>query len=192
MDRLRESASGGPAEAVRKAIAFGYVVPQQRFQEMVSRANISDAGKLSKRGSGTLRLGGDNSYSGGTQLVAGTLQADSAVAFGLGNVYASGGTLVCNAPSPLTMKGAYTQVTDATLQLNIGGDGAGRLSVAGVAALAGTLNVSFKPGAGPKVGDTLTLISSRVLTGRFSTITVQGFKVTPTYTATELFLHIDS
>ena len=124
--------------------------------------------------------------------MAGTLQADSAVAFGLGNVYASGGTLVCNAPSPLTMKGAYTQVTDATLQLNIGGDGAGRLSVAGVAALAGTLNVSFKPGAGPKVGDTLTLISSRVLTGRFSTITVQGFKVTPTYTATELFLHIDS
>lgn len=156
------------------------------------RNNISGAGKLSKRGSGTLRLGGDNSYSGGTQLVAGTLQADSAAAFGLGNVYAGGGTLVCNAPSLVTMKGAYTQAADATLQLNIGGDGAGRLRVAGVAALAGTLNVSFKPGAGPKVGDTLTLISSRVLTGRFSAITVQGFKVTPTYTATELFLHIDS
>jgi autotransporter-associated beta strand protein len=156
------------------------------------RNNISGAGKLSKKGSGTLRLGGSNSYSGGTQLVAGTLQADSAAAFGLGNVYAGGGTLVCNAPSLVTMKGAYTQVADATLQLNIGGNGAGRLSVAGVAALAGTLNVSFKPGAGPKVGDTLTLISGSALTGRFSVINVQGFKVTPTYTGTTLFLRIDA
>jgi autotransporter-associated beta strand protein len=156
------------------------------------RNNISGAGKLSKKGSGTLRLGGSNSYSGGTQLAAGTLQADSAAAFGLGNVYAGGGTLVCNAPSLVTMKGAYTQVADATLQLNIGGNGAGRLSVAGVAALAGTLNVSFKPGAGPKVGDTLTLISGSALTGRFSAINVQGFKVTPTYTGTTLFLRIDA
>jgi hypothetical protein len=83
-------------------------------------------------------------------------------------------------------------VADATLQLNIGGNGAGRLSVAGVAALAGTLNVSFKPGAGPKVGDTLTLISGSALTGRFSVINVQGFKVTPTYTGTTLFLRIDA
>ncbi|MDM0057900.1 acid phosphatase [Variovorax fucosicus] len=156
------------------------------------RNNISGAGKLSKRGSGTLRLGGDNSYAGGTQLVAGTLQADSAAAFGAGNVYAGGGTLVCNAPSLVTMKGAYTQLADATLQLNIGSNGAGRLSVAGVAALGGTLNVTFKPGAAPRVGDTLTLVSSGVLTGRFSAINVQGFKVTPTYTGTELVLRIDA
>ena len=156
------------------------------------RNNIPGAGKLAKQGSGTLRLGGDNSYSGGTQLAAGTLQADSATAFGLGNVYAGGGTLVCNAPSLVTMKGAYTQVAGATLQLNIGADGAGRLNVAGVAALAGTLNLSFKPGTAPKVGDTLTLISSRALTGSFSAINVQGFKVTPIYTATQMLLRIDA
>ncbi|MGJ7497802.1 phosphatase PAP2 family protein [Variovorax sp. RT4R15] len=156
------------------------------------RNNISGAGKLSKRGSGALRLGGDNSYAGGTQLVTGTLQADSAAAFGAGNVYAAGGTLVCNAPSLVTMKGAYTQLADATLQLNIGSNGAGRLSVAGVAALGGTLNVTFKPGSAPRVGDTLTLISSGALTGRFSAINVQGFKVTPTYTGTEVLLRIDA
>jgi autotransporter-associated beta strand protein len=156
------------------------------------RNNISGGGKLTKKGSGTLRLGGTNSYAGGTQLMAGALQADSAGAFGQGSVYADGGMLVCNAPTPVTIKGAYTQTEGATLQLNIGGSGAGRLSVAGVAGLKGALNVTFKPGFAPSVGDTLTLVSGSALVGRFSAITVQGFKVTPTYTDTALMLHIDA
>ena len=157
------------------------------------RNDIVGAGKLSKTGTGTLRLGGKNSYSGGTQLVAGTLQADSASAFGLGNVYVGGGTLVCNADSMVKMAGAYTQLGGTTLQMNIGGNGAGRLAVKGVAALDGTLNVTFKAGAAPSVGDVLTVVSSGALIGKFSAITVPaGFKVTPTYTATELSLRIDA
>uniref|UniRef100_UPI000D35E674 acid phosphatase n=1 Tax=unclassified Variovorax TaxID=663243 RepID=UPI000D35E674 len=156
------------------------------------RNDISGGGKLTKKGSGLLRLAGNNSYAGGTQLVSGTLQADTAAAFGQGNVYAGGGTLVCNAPAATLLKGAYTQVDGATLQLNIAGNGAGRLNVAGVAALAGALNVSFKPGFAPSVGDTLTLVSAGTLTGKFSTITVQSFKVTPTYTGKDLLLHIDA
>ncbi|MDM0118796.1 phosphatase PAP2 family protein [Variovorax arabinosiphilus] len=157
------------------------------------RNDIGGAGKLSKTGTGTLRLGGKNSYSGGTQLVAGTLQADSASAFGVGNVYVGGGTLVCNAPSTVTMAGAYTQLGGSTLQMNIGGNGAGRLSVKGVAALDGTLNITFKAGAAPSVGDVLTVVSSGALIGKFSAITVPaGYKVTPTYTATELSLRIDA
>lgn len=157
------------------------------------RNDITGAGKLSKTGTGTLRLGGKNSYSGGTQLVAGTLQADSASAFGQGNVYVGGGTLVCNADSMVKMAGAYTQLSGTRLQMNIGGNGAGRLAVKGVAALDGTLNVTFKAGAAPSVGDVLTLVSSGALIGKFSAITVPaGFKVTPTYTATELSLRIDA
>lgn len=157
------------------------------------RNDIAGAGKLSKTGTGTLRLGGKNSYSGGTQLVAGTLQADSASAFGTGNVYVGGGTLVCNADSMVTMAGAYTQLGGTTLQMNIGGNGAGRLAVKGVAALDGTLNLTFKAGAAPSVGDVLTVVSSGALIGKFSAITVPaGFKVTPTYTATELSLRIDA
>lgn len=157
------------------------------------RNDITGAGKLSKTGTGTLRLGGKNSYSGGTQLVAGTLQADSASAFGQGNVYVGGGTLVCNADSMVKMAGAYTQLGGTTLQMNIGGNGAGRLAVKGVAALDGTLNVTFKAGAAPSVGDVLTVVSSGALIGKFSAIQVPaGFKVTPTYTATELSLRIDA
>lgn len=156
------------------------------------RNNISGAGKLTKKGSGTLALGGSNSYAGGTQLAEGTLRADTADAFGKGNVYAGGGTLVCNAASIVRMAGAYTQLAGTTLQLNLGGDGAGRLNVAGVAALDGALNLSFKPGFAPSAGDTLTVISSGALTGRFSAISAPGFKVTPTYTGTQLTVRFDA
>ncbi|PWS21051.1 hypothetical protein DKP78_25620, partial [Enterococcus faecium] len=72
-------------------------------------------------------------------------------------------------------------------------NGAGRLAVKGVAALDGTLNITFKAGAAPSVGDVLTVVSSGALIGKFSAITVPaGFKVTPTYTATELSLRIDA
>lgn len=156
------------------------------------RNNISGAGKLTKKGSGTLALGGSNSYSGGTQLVAGTLRADAASAFGQGNVYVGGGTLVCNAPSTVVMAGAYTQLAGTTLQLNLGASGAGRLNVAGVAALDGTLNLSFRPGFAPSAGDTFVVISGGTLTGRFSAINAPGFKVTPTYTGTQLVVRLDA
>ncbi|MFM9926349.1 phosphatase PAP2 family protein [Variovorax sp. H27-G14] len=156
------------------------------------RNDISGGGKLTKKGSGTLALGGANSYAGGTQLMEGTLRADAAAAFGKGNVYVGGGTLVCNAASMVTLNGAYTQLAGTTLQLNLGSNGAGRLNVAGVAALDGTLTLSFKPGALPSVGDTFTVISSGALTGRFSAINAPGFKVTPTYTGTQLIVRIDA
>lgn len=35
-------------------------------------------------------------------------------------------------------------------------------------------------------------VAGSALVGRFSAITVQGFKVTPTYTDTALLLHIDA
>jgi len=56
----------------------------------------------------------------------------------------------------------------------------------------GTLNLSFKPGFAPSAGDTLTLISSGTLTGRFSAINAPGFKVTPTYTGTQLIVRFDA
>jgi hypothetical protein len=42
------------------------------------------------------------------------------------------------------------------------------------------------------VGDTLTVISAASLKGKFETITVDGFTVTPTYTDTGLQLRLGS
>ena len=157
------------------------------------RNDIGGTGKLTKKGDGTLRLAGTNSFSGGTQLMAGTLQADSATAFGQGDLYVGGGTLVSNASSMMRIKGAYTQLANTTLQMNVGGNGAGRLSATGAVTLVGgTLSLTFKTGAAPSVGDTFTVISGAVLSGRFTTISAPGYKVTPIYTDKEVMLRIDA
>jgi len=154
--------------------------------------DIAGAGKLTKKGSGTLALTGSNTFSGGLEVDAGVLQAAAASALGKGDVYLAGGTLVSGATAPVTVAGAFTELADGTLELHIGGSGAGRLTVAGTMTLAGgTLTVTFAPGQSPSVGDTLNVISAGSIKGRFTSINVNGFKVTPTYTLTDLSLHID-
>jgi len=162
------------------------------------RNDISGNGKLVKQCSGALKLAGANTWSGGTELTAGTLQGDSASAFGTGDVYVSGGTLVANAPTALKLAGKYTQLSGSTtLELDIGGAAAGSqgsLSVASTATIAGgTLSVKFANGYKPKAGDVLTVITAASLKGKFSTISVDGFaNVTPNYSATALTLTIGS
>ena len=155
--------------------------------------DIGGAGKLTKLGTGTLTLTGNNSYAGGTQVSAGTLVAASATALGKGDVYlAAGGTLACQAPSAITLSAGYTQLAGSTLQMSIGGNGAGRLSAAGTVTLAGgTLNVVFKAGQSPTVGDTIALITAGALKGSFTAINVTGYKTTATYGATGLQIRID-
>jgi autotransporter-associated beta strand protein len=158
------------------------------------RNDIGGAGKLTKTGTGTLRLAGNNRYAGGTHLVAGSLQADSASAFGLGSVHVEGGTLVSSAPAALVITGAYTQLAGGSLALNLGSAGAGRLTVTGTATLAGgALTVRFLPGFKPVVGDTLTILNAGGVTGVFGPIQVEGFTtVTPVYTPTAVLLRLDA
>ncbi|WP_432380668.1 phosphatase PAP2 family protein [Duganella sp. P38] len=158
------------------------------------RNDISGSGKLVKQGTGTLKLVGANSWTGGTELSAGTLQGDSVAAFGAGDVYNSGGTLVANAPAALKLAGKYTQLAGSTtLELDIGAAAAGSqgtLAVNGTATIAGgTLRIKFANGYKPKAGDVLNVISAGSLKGKFSTITVDGFSnVTANYSANGLTL----
>ncbi|NVM79049.1 autotransporter-associated beta strand protein [Duganella sp. SG902] len=158
------------------------------------RNDIGGAGKLVKQGTGTLKLAGANSWTGGTELSAGTLQGESVAAFGAGDVYNSGGTLVANAPAALKLAGKYTQLSGGTtLELDLGGaaaGSAGTLNVAGTATIAGgTLRIKFANGYKPKAGDVLTVLTAGSLKGRFSAITVDGFgNVSANYGATTLTL----
>lgn len=155
------------------------------------RNDISGKGKLSKLGSGTLRLTGANSYSGGTIIAAGTLAADSTTAFGSGDVFMKGGTLESAAPGALTIGGAYTQ-TAGTLNLVMSGAGKGVLNVSGNAVIAGgALNISFS-GYTPSVGDTITVLTAAKLSGSFTSVTVSGYKVTTTYDGSSLKLRLDA
>lgn len=158
------------------------------------RNDIGGTGKLVKQGTGTLALAGANSWTGGTELTAGTLQAESVAALGGGDVYVSGGTLVANAPSALKLAARYTQLSGGTtLELALGGaaaGSAGSLNVSGMATIAGgTLRIKFANGYKPKAGDVLTVITAGGLQGKFTTITVDGYSnVTPTYSGTTLTL----
>ncbi|MYM26371.1 phosphatase PAP2 family protein [Duganella sp. FT135W] len=158
------------------------------------RNDISGAGKLVKQGTGTLKLAGANSWTGGTELTAGTLQGDSVSAFGAGDVYNSGGTLVANAPAALKLAGKYTQLSGSTiLELDLGGaaaGSAGSLTVTGVATIGGgTLRIKFANGYKPKAGEVLNVITAGSLKGKFNSITVDGFStVTPAYSSTGLTL----
>lgn len=162
------------------------------------RNDIGGSGKLVKQGTGALKLAGANSWSGGTEISAGTLQGDSASAFGTGDVYVSGGTVVANAPTALKLAGKYTQLSgNTTLELDLGGSAAGSqgsLAVASTATIAGgTLRVKFANGYKPKAGEVLTVITAASLKGKFTTITVDGFaNVTPSYSATSLTLAINN
>lgn len=155
------------------------------------RNDISGKGRLSKLGSGSLRLSGANSYSGGTIIAAGTLAADSASAFGRGDVFLKGGTLESAAPAALAIGGAYTQ-TAGTLNIVMSGSGKGVLTVSGNAVIAGgKLSVSFS-GYTPAVGDTLTVLSAARLSGSFSSISVNGFQTSAIYDGNSLKLRLDA
>ena len=157
----------------------------------VSQA-LGGLGGLTKLGAGTLVLSGTNTYSGGTEITGGSLVAGSATALGAGDVFVGAGTLVCSAPSTLSIGGALTILSGANLTLQVGDSGAGRISAGGTVTLTGgTLTVNFKPGFAPSVGDTLSVVKGASLRGKFSAISVTGFKVTPTYTSSEVLLHID-
>ncbi|HEF5154705.1 PAP2 superfamily protein [Burkholderia multivorans] len=152
----------------------------------VWRNDIAGAGKLTLQGSGTLTLGGNNRYTGGTQVAGGTLAAASTTAFGTGDVYVgAGGGVRIAAAAPVTIATRYTQLDGATLELDIDGNGGGRLRVGGPLTIAGgTLHVKFVNGYAPKAGDTIALIDGAAAAAKFSTVIVDGFKATPVYTAT--------
>lgn len=57
------------------------------------RNAIDGTGSLTKAGTGTLTLSGDNRYSGGTRIIGGVLAAAARTAFGTGDLHVAAGTL---------------------------------------------------------------------------------------------------
>lgn len=138
------------------------------------RNDISGTGKLTKEGAGTLKLLGNNTYSGGTQISEGILEGDSAMAFGSGDVVNTGGSVVENAAGKMTIGGNFTQSAGGTLELNISGSG-DVLEMKGAVQADGTLKVNFTENYVPGSG-TIPLITygANQRSGEFDTMKITG------------------
>ncbi len=83
---------------------------------------LSGSGSLVKTGTGELTLSGDNSYSGGTTIIGGTLTADHADSLGTGAVANSGVLQVGEGELENTLSGSGSLVKTGTGELTLSGD----------------------------------------------------------------------
>jgi outer membrane autotransporter protein len=153
---------------------------------------ISGPGALTKAGDGELVLAGASTYSGGTNLDAGTLTVNSARALGAGNLTVNAGILRTEA-QPINVTGNYVQ-TGGTLQLNVAGGNPGQydtVNVGGNASLGGTLQL-LAGGFVPKSGSLLTLITTGgVVSGQFTQF-IDPFAQSPGITTVDLLYNNQS
>lgn len=140
------------------------------------RNDISGAGRLTKLGSGTLTLTGENSFSGGLVIADGTLVAASADSLGAGVVYLhEEGVLRLETDDQAVKVAAdYVQTGGTTLELVMAEAEGVALRVAGAAFIdaASTLKVSFAQA--PAQGESITLIEAAALHGQFAQIELDG------------------
>ncbi|HFW5418411.1 TPA: fibronectin-binding autotransporter adhesin ShdA [Salmonella enterica subsp. enterica serovar Wandsworth] len=83
---------------------------------------LSGSGSLVKTGTGELTLSGDNSYSGGTTIIGGTLTADHSDSLGTGAVANSGVLQVGEGELENTLSGSGSLVKTGTGELTLSGD----------------------------------------------------------------------
>lgn len=151
--------------------------------------NISGVGLLKKEGTGTLTLTGNNSYSGGTLIKNGTLEAKSATAFGSGDVYIQDGKILINSEEPVIFNGSFT-MSNGTLTINLDDDSTQIFSKGLAYIEGGNLQLNFSDHA-LEIGTDLTLISANTLLGEFDKVTTEGYDTTLEYSDTSIVVHIN-
>jgi hypothetical protein len=157
--------------------------------------------------SGTLRVAGDYTQSGGDTVIdAGATLAAGGLVDLLGGTLSGSGTVAADVRNAgrvdpgadgtaglLTVDGNYTQTAGGVLDIDVGGRTAGaeydRLVVTGAVSLDGTLNVSLIGGFTPVSGDAFQIVTSGLpLGGTFATANVGPSFMPPVYNAMDVTL----
>lgn len=137
------------------------------------RNDISGSGNLTKEGTGTLKLSGANNYSGGTEIEAGTLVADSTTAFGTGSVTNNNGIVTENVSGEVRIGNEYAQVAKGTLELNISSK-SDLLKIEGKATFGGILKLNFLNNYIPADGSSIITYKTDAHNGVFSSVVTTG------------------
>jgi len=149
-------------------------------------SELAGAGKLTKTTAGSVTLFGDNTYTGSTTVSEGMLRVNGSVTSDvtvndgrlegtgaivgdvsqLGGVFSPG-----NSAGTITIAGDYTQGLDATLLMELGGEGPGTgfdlLAVEGRVILRGILDIELTNGFVPEAGQAFTVIEAGSVEGEF-------------------------
>jgi outer membrane autotransporter protein len=159
---------------------------------------MSGSGSLVKQGAGTFSITGNNTFTGSTNVTAGTLNVTGALAgpvnvqsgatlIGTGSVgsltVASGGTM---SPGPvigtLTVNGNLTLASGSTTAIDINTEtpNVDLINVTGTASVGGTLNINDVTATrSADVSGVYTIIQATSVTGTFGTVTHNFLLVTP-------------
>nr|MBX2824183.1 autotransporter domain-containing protein [Gammaproteobacteria bacterium] len=181
--------NGGTTGSIAGNITNNGTLAVNRSDDLTFANIVSGTGGLNKLGGNVLTLTGANTYTGATNVNAGTLLVNgslgnTAVAVNNGGILGgtgtitggvtvnTGGTLAPgNSPGTLTV-GSLTLNTGSTTQFEINGTTPGtgydQIVVTGNAQLGGTAELSF--GFTPSNGDTFTLIDAATITGDFDSV----------------------
>ena len=137
--------------------------------------DITGTGKLTKQDTGTLVLAGNNSFTGGTEVDGGVLDALTGSALGTGAASLRGGTLRDGA-ALLTLGGLSLDGT-STLQFDLSSAACSReLRLTGLGSLAGRLSLSFADSLHACGSESITIDASSAIAGDFSEIGVLGLQ----------------
>ncbi len=192
-------------KAVQGPAKFDWGDVSVSFDNMTSTwsNDISGAGGLTKSGTGTLILAGNDTYTGGTRISGGSLQAvhalpgDVAVGTagtldavpGVDGSLSNSGTVVVKGGDTKVGRN-YTQATSATLSISLGS----KLDVAGGAQLAGTLNILGED-SGYVSNDHQDVLTANNVNGTFDSLTTSPGVFMSTvieYTPTSVWLDTTS
>jgi outer membrane autotransporter protein len=216
-DGVTAGAGGTGGTAGQNGSAAGTALFLDTIQAQVNIASgtstlsetIGGTGGIQKMGAGALVLSGANTYTGATEVAAGTLSVngsstsatttvDSGATLGgsgtiTGDVV-NNGNVAPGDPTTLTINGNYTQNSAGNLQVQINnlgntpGVNSSLLSVAGLASVAGT--VEIQPASGTYTNGTrYTFLEAGLISGTFSGLLIDNADMhgTLSYDATDYY-----
>lgn len=132
--------------------------------------DIWGEGCITKNGTGTLVLSGNNCYTGGVRVNGGTFTAASSTAFGLSSVD-NQAVISEMVDDRISINGSFTQTGKGVLELDVN-TANDTLAIGGTARLDGVLKVDFTDYPNPDDG--MVILTAGAVEGTFSSIQVTG------------------